>query len=200
MSAEAAAPSFAAAGCNDRSMAPDAGSRPHTPLIPFTYFHVLLSLAGIFTGFVAVSGMISGKAFGGWIAAFLATTVATSVTGFLFPFHEFLPSHGVGIVSLVALALAVYALYAARLAGAWRRIFVVTAVMALYLNVFVFIVQAFMKVPALKAIAPRQNEPPFVVAQVVNLALFVALAVAAARNFRAPSGGAGGAPSVAADK
>jgi len=156
------------------------------PMTPLTYFHVLLSLVGIASGFVAVFGMVSGRQLGSWTAVFLASTAATSVTGFLFPFHEFLPSHGVGIASLIVLAFAAYALYAARLAGTWRRTFVVTAVAALYLNMFVFIVQAFQKVPALKAVAPKQSEPPFLFAQVVILVLFVGFGVAASHGFKAP--------------
>ncbi len=106
------------------------------------------------------------------------------MTGFGFPFHRFLPSHGVGIISLVVLAVAIFARYACNLAGAWRRVFVVCAVGALYLNVFVAIVQAFLKVPALKAMAPTQSEPPFLFAQLIAMAVFVVLAIVAAIRFR----------------
>jgi hypothetical protein len=106
------------------------------------------------------------------------------VTGFLFPFHRFLPSHGVGIVSLLVLAVAVLARYAFHLAGAWGRTYAISAMIALYLNVFVLIAQAFQKVPALKAMAPTQSEPPFLVTQLVVMVLFVALTIAAARRFR----------------
>jgi hypothetical protein len=149
-----------------------------------TFVHVVLSLIGIFSGFVVVFGLLTAKRLDGWTALFLVTTVATSVTGFLFPFHKFLPSHGVGIVSLIVLAIAAFARYTRRLAGAWRRTYVITAVIALYLNVFVFIVQAFMKVPVLKAMAPTQSEPPFLVAQLVCMALFVVLGIFAVRRFR----------------
>ncbi len=149
-----------------------------------TFVHVVLSLIGIFSGFVVVFGLLAAKRLDGWTELFLVTTVLTNVTGFFFPFHRFLPSHGVGIVSLIVLALAILARYARRLAGAWRCIYVVTAVIALYLNVFVLIVQAFQKVPALKAMAPTQSEPPFLVAQLVILALFVVLGIAAAIRFR----------------
>jgi hypothetical protein len=115
----------------------------------FTFVHVLLSLIGIFSGFVVVFGMLAAKHLDGWTALFLVTTVLTSVTGFLFPFHKFLPSHGVGIVSCIVLAFALLGRYAFHLAGAWRRIYVITAVIALYLNVFVLIAQLFQKVPHL---------------------------------------------------
>jgi hypothetical protein len=149
-----------------------------------TFVHVILSLIGIFSGFVAVFGLPSGKRLDGWTALFLTTTVATSVTGFLFPFHRFLPSHAVGIISLVVLALAVVARYGFHLAGAWRRVYAITAVLALYLNVFVLIAQLFQKVPTLKAMAPVQSEPSFLVTQVVVLALFVMLPGGAVVKFR----------------
>jgi len=114
---------------------------------------------------------------------FLVTTVATSVTGFGFPFDHLLPSHKVGIISLLALSVAILARYALQLRGSWRWIYVVSAVIALYLNVFVGVVQSFEKVPALKAMAPTQSEPPFVVSQVVVLVLFIVLAIFAVRRF-----------------
>jgi hypothetical protein len=150
----------------------------------FTFVHVLLSLIGIFSGFVVVFGLLAAKRLDGWTALFLITTVATSVTGFMFPFHKFLPSHGVGIVSLIALGIAIYARYARHLAGGWRRTYVITAVIALYLNVFVLIVQVFQKVPALRAMAPTQSEPPFLGAQICCMALFIVLGIFAASRFR----------------
>jgi hypothetical protein len=150
----------------------------------FDFVHVLLSLIGVFSGFVVVFGLLGGKRLDGWTALFLVATVLTSVTGFFFPFHKFLPSHAVGIVSLIVLAIAIFARYVRELAGAWRGIYVVSAVIALYLNVFVLIAQAFQKVPALKAQAPTQSEPPFLIAQLVCLALFVVLAIGAAIKFR----------------
>jgi hypothetical protein len=149
-----------------------------------TFVHVVLSLIGIFSGFVVVFGLFAAKRLDGWTALFLVTTALTSVTGFFFPFHHFLPSHALGIISLIALAVAIPARYSFHLAGAWRRIYVVSAMIALYLNVFVLIAQAFMKVPALKAMAPTQSEPPFLVAQLVCLVLFVVLAIFAAIKFR----------------
>src|SRR5712692_2177778 len=153
-------------------------------LTTFTLVHVVLSLVGIGSGFVIVFGLLTAKLLDGWTALFLASTVLTSVTGFLFPFHRFLPSHGVGIVSLIVLALAIFARYARNLAGAWRRTYAITSVIALYLNVFVLIAQLFMKVPALKAMAPTQSEPPFLVAQLVVMALFVVIGIFAAIRFR----------------
>ena len=150
----------------------------------FTFVHVLLSLIGIFSGFVVVFGLLVAKRLDGWTTLFLASTVLTSVTGFLFPFHGFLPSHGVGILSLIALAIAIFARYGRHLTGLWRRTYAITAVIALYLNVFVLIVQLFQKVPALKAIAPTQSEAPFKVTQLVALVLFVVLGGSAAIRFR----------------
>jgi hypothetical protein len=153
-------------------------------LATYTLIHVLISLVGIGSGLVVLFGLISGKSLDGWTALFLATTVATSVTGYGFPFHQLLPSHIVGAISLVVLAVAIAARYAWHLRGAWRRVYVICALLALYLNVFVGVVQAFLKVPALKALAPQQTEPPFVVSQAIVLVLFVALAIVAAIRFR----------------
>ena len=150
----------------------------------FTFVHVMLSLIGIFSGFVVVFGLLAGKRLDGWTALFLVSTVATSGTGFLFPFHRFLPSHGVGILSLLVLGIAILARYPFHLSGAWRRIYAATAVISLYLNVFVLIAQAFQKVPGLKAMAPTQSEPPFFVTQAVALAVFVLLGLGAAIRFR----------------
>jgi hypothetical protein len=129
-------------------------------------------------------GLLTAKRLNGWTALFLATTVATSVTGFGFPFDHLLPSHKVGIISLVVLAIAILARYPLHLAGAWRRIYVISAAIALYLNVFVLVVQAFEKVPALRAMAPKQNEPTFLVAQLLVVAIFVVLTIVAAKRFR----------------
>jgi hypothetical protein len=151
----------------------------------FTLFHVAISLVGIFSGMVVAFGFLTARRFDGWTAIFLATTVATSVTGFLFPVHHFMPSHGVGIVSLLVLPVAIFARYRGHLDGAWRWIYVVSAMLALYLNVFVLVVQAFLKVPALKSIAPTQAEAPFKLAQLVVLVGFVGITVAAVIRFRA---------------
>jgi hypothetical protein len=150
----------------------------------FTQVHVAISLVAIASGLVVLLGMLTARRLDHWTSFFLLTTVATSVTGFFFPFHGFTPAIGVGIISLVLLAIAIFARYARHLAGVARWIYVVTAVLALYLNVFVLIVQSFQKIPALKAMAPTQTEPPFLVAQAVALGLFVVLMIVAAIRFR----------------
>ena len=153
-------------------------------LSPFTKLHVVISLIGIVSGLVVMFGLLAGQKLNRWTALFLISTVATSVTGFFFPFHGVTPAIVVGIISLVLLAVATVARYARHLAGAWRWIYVVTAMISLYLNVFVLVVQLFQKVPALKALAPTQSEPPFAVTQLVVLALFVLLTIIAAIKFR----------------
>lgn len=150
----------------------------------FTAVHVLISLIGIGSGLIVLYGMLSSRALPRWTALFLASTIATSVTGFGFPFDHLLPSHKVGILSLALLALALAALYGARLAGGWRAAYVICAVASLYLNVFVLVVQLFEKVPALRGLAPTQKEPPFLVAQLVVLLIFVVLGVRAVKRFR----------------
>ena len=139
--------------------------------------HVGLSLIGIVTGLVVLVDLLQGRMRSGWTAAFLATTVLTSVTGFPLPPFGFDPPRAVGVLSLVLLALAIAALYLFHLSGLWRRVYVITAIAALYLNVFVAVVQAFQKVPALHALAPTQSEPPFAVAQLVVLVLMVSFVV-----------------------
>jgi hypothetical protein len=154
-----------------------------TSLAVFTLFHVALSLVGILAGFFVVFELISAKQSKSWTSTFLVTTAATSVTGFLFPFHKFLPSHVVGIVSILVLAVTIPALYVFHLAGAWRRVYVIGAVIALYLNVFVLIAQFFMKIPALKVLAPTQSEPPFLGTQIVVMLIFIVLGVLATKRF-----------------
>ncbi len=153
-------------------------------LSAFTLFHVALSLAGIFSGLVVVYGLLTSKRLDGWTAVFLTTTAATSVTGFLFPVHGFLPAHAFGILSLILLTFATLARYRFRLVGGWRKTYVVTAVIALYLNVFVLVVQSFQKVPPLHSLAPTQSELPFQLTQLVVLILFTAVAIRAAMKFR----------------
>jgi hypothetical protein len=145
----------------------------------FTQFHVLISLLGIVAGFVVIFGMLTGDPMDGWTAFFVATTVATSLTGFLFPFKKLLPSHVVGVISLVVLGVAIYARYGAHSAGAYARIYVVSAVLAQYLNFFVLVVQSFQKVPALKSFAPTQTETPFKIAQGVALLAFIGIGLKA---------------------
>ena len=149
----------------------------------YTSLHVLISLIGIGSGLVVMWGFLTAKRLGGITAIFLTTTVLTSVTGFGFPFTHLLPSHIVGILSLVLLAVAIPALYVCHLVGSWRWIYVVTASIALYLNVFVLIAQAFMKVPALHALAPTGKEPPFLIAQLRVMLIFVVLTILAVKKF-----------------
>jgi hypothetical protein len=151
----------------------------------FTLIHVLLSLVGIASGLIVVLGMLAAKRLDGLTALFLATTVLTSVTGFFFPYRGFKPSYAVGVLSMIALAIAIFARYSRRMAGPWLRTYAITSVIALYFNVFVLIVQLFEKVPALKAMAPTQSEPPFKFTHLVVLVLFIALGIGAARRFRA---------------
>jgi hypothetical protein len=150
----------------------------------FTLVHVVISLVGIASGLVVLLGMLAAKRLDGWTALFLATTVLTSVTGFFFPADRLLPSHIVGIISLVLLAFATFALYGRHLSGVWRPIYTVTATLALYLNAFVLIVQSFLKVPLLKAWAPTQTEPAFLVAQGAAFLLFLVLTVLTTAKFR----------------
>ena len=150
----------------------------------FLEFHVALSLIGIVSGFVVVFGMIGSKTCPGWTKVFLWTTLATSVTGFFFPIHGITPALATGIISVVVLAFTFYALYGKKLFGGWRTVYVVTAVIAQYLNFFVLIVQSFLKIPALHALAPTQKEPPFAIAQGLGLLLFIVLGVLAAKRFR----------------
>ena len=152
-------------------------------LSAFTRLHVVLSLIGLLAGLVVVLAMLADKRLPGWTVLFLASTALTSLTGFLFPFSHLLPSHVVGLVSLLVLAIAALALYAFRLAGAWRSLFIVSAILALYLNVFVAVVQAFQKLAFLQPLAPTQAEPPVVVAQLAVLGIFIALGVLALRSF-----------------
>jgi hypothetical protein len=150
----------------------------------YTFIHVLLSVVGIGTGFVVIYGLLVGKRLAGWTGVFLATTIATSVTGFGFPEHKLTPAHVFGIISLLVLAVTVPALYHYRLAGAWRSIYVVGSALALYLNVFVLVVQAFRRVPWLKELAPTQSEPPFLIAQLAVLAFFIVLTIRGVKRFR----------------
>jgi len=153
-------------------------------LATFTVVHVLISLAGIGAGFVVVYGMLAGKRLDNWTAVFLAATAATSVTGFFFPFHGFKPSYVVGILSLLFLAVAIFARYSRQMAGHWRLAYVIPSIVAVYFNVFVLVVQLFEKVPVLKALAPTQTEETFKLSQLVVLAAFIGLGIAASIRFR----------------
>ncbi len=149
----------------------------------FTLIHVLISLAGIASGLVVMYGFLSNKRLDGWTAVFLTTTALTSLTGFLFPFMGATPAIKLGIISLVVLAITIVTRYPLHLA--WRKTYVITACAALYFNVFVLMVQSFEKVPQLKAIAPTQKEPPFAIAQIAVLVLFVVLTTFAVKRFHA---------------
>jgi hypothetical protein len=150
----------------------------------FTWVHTALSVAALIAGLIVVIGLFSSKTLGGWTAICLATAIATSATGFGFPFQSFGASHWIGVISLVVLVLAVLARYVLHYAGAWRWLYAVCTVVAFYFLVFVLIAQAFKKVPALAALAPTLSEPPFTIAQVAVLVIFVVIAVATARKFR----------------
>ena len=155
-------------------------------LANFTFLHVIISLIAIVTGLIEMFGLLGSKQMPGLTAIFLLTTILTSATGFLFPFTQLLPSHMVGILSLVLLAIACIALYGMRLAGVWRPVYVVTAMISLYLNVFVLVIQSFLKVPALHALAPSVPPagPVFAVVQGVVLVFFVLVIIGAWRRFR----------------
>ena len=146
----------------------------------FTKLHVAISLIGIVSGLVVLYGMLGAT---GWTALFLATTVLTSVTGFMFPATTVTPAAIFGAISLAVLAVALLALYVFQANGAWRWIYVVTALFALYLNVFVLVVQAFQKIAFLHSLAPNGSEPPFLVAQTIVLLTFLWLGFGAVRKF-----------------
>jgi hypothetical protein len=148
----------------------------------FTQLHVLISLIGIVTGIVVLFAMLKGHHARTWAMVFLVTTIATSVTGFMFH-SKFGPPHVIGVISLVILAVALIALYGYKLAGPWRWIYVVSAAIALYLNIFVAVVQTFQKVSFFHSLAPTQAEPPFAIAQGIVLLAFIALGIVAARRF-----------------
>jgi len=150
-----------------------------------TLFHVVISLIGLVAGFIVLFSFIVSKPMMWWTAVFLWATLATSLTGFLIPVHRFLPSHAVGILSIVVLGFAFLAQYGFHLSGIWQRVFVIASTIALYFNSFVTIVQCFKHIPALHALAPTQSEPPFLATQLIFLLLFIVLGVTATRRFRA---------------
>jgi len=149
----------------------------------YTIIHTLISLVAIFSGLVVVLGLLGSKRLDGWTKWFLITAVATTVTGFFFPFHGFTPAIGLGIISLPLLALTIFARYPKHLAGPWRWIYVIGAVICLYFNLFVAVVQAFEKIPALHALAPTQTEPPFKLTQLIVLLGSAVLAIVAVVRF-----------------
>ncbi len=153
-------------------------------LTAFAWFHTILSLIAIVAGFPAMAGLKRGGVTPMWTELFLATAVATNVTGFMFPLHQILPSHIIGGLSLVVLALALVALYQQKLAGSWRTVYAVNVVIAQYFLIFVLIAQAFNKVFALQRLAPTQSEPPFAIAQAILLAAFVYVGWQAVKGFK----------------
>jgi hypothetical protein len=162
-------------------------------LLTFTALHVVISLIGIGSGFLIVGGLLKNKRFDGATAIFLATTVLTSLTGYLFPFTHLLPSQIVGAISLVALAIALYARYGRQMGRSWRSTYVITAMISLYLNVFVLVVQSFLKVPSLHVLAPNGKEPPFVITQLIVMVIFIALTVMGVKKFH-PGGSTSAEP------
>lgn len=153
-------------------------------LATYTLIHVIISLIGIGSGLIVLFGMFGSKRLDGMTALFLSTTVLTSLTGFGFPFEHVTPGIILGILSLLVLALTIPARYSFHMAGRWRAIYVITAIIALYFNCFVLIAQSFLKIPALHALAPKGNEPPFAIAQGILLVLFIAAGVLAVKKFR----------------
>ncbi len=154
-------------------------------LATYTAVHVILSLIGIASGLIVLAGLLRGRLLTMWNGLFLITTVLTSVTGFGFPYTKVTPGIILGILSLIFLAIAIFALYGRRLNGFWRRTYVLTAMIALYFHVFVLVAQVFEHVPAFHAVAPTQTEGPFKIAQLLLLVVFAVLIGAAARRFRA---------------
>jgi hypothetical protein len=159
----------------------------------FTLLHVVISLVAIAAGFVVMFGLLGSNRMSGMTALFLAMTIVTTATGFLFPFRKLFPSHMIGMLSLPLLAIAVFALYGQRLSGAWRWIYVVTAMLSLYLNVFILVIQSFLTIPALRALAPDLPlaQPPFIITQVIVLLFFILVIVGAVRRFRPTVGNEG---------
>jgi hypothetical protein len=149
----------------------------------FTTIHVFISLAGIASGLIVMYGLVNNRRLDSWTAVFLITTALTSITGFIFPFKGVTPGIVIGILSMLVLAVASLVRYPLRLS--WPKTYVIASGLALYFNVFVLIVQSFEKVPTLHALAPTQKEPPFAIAQLVVLALFIRLTWQAVKKFRA---------------
>src|SRR6202051_1913875 len=155
-------------------------------LSAFTALHVIISLIGIVSGLIVMFGLLGSNRMAGMTALFLLTTILTNATGFLFPFEKLLPSHIIAALSLVLLAIACIALYGMKLSGAWRWIYVVTALLSLYFNVFVLVIQSFLKIPALTAVAPGNppSGPVFAVVQGIVLVFFILMIIGAIRRFR----------------
>jgi len=158
-------------------------------LSTFVTLHVIISLIGIVAGIIVMFGMLGSNRMPGLTAIFLLFTILTSATGFLIPplvSEKLLPSHIIGALSLVLLAVACFALYGQKLSGGWRWIYVLTALISLYFNVFVLVIQSFLKVPALHALAPSvpPSEPPFAIVQGIVLVFFIIVIIGAIRRYR----------------
>ena len=158
-------------------------------VMQFTYLHVFLSVVGLGAGVFVVLGFFSSKNFSILTTAFLVSTFLTSLSGFLFPFHGVTPAIVLGIVSLIVLFVAIYALYSRKLAGDWRATYVITASVALYFNFFVLVAQAFDKVHVLHSIAPSQTSPGFGLTQLGVLVLFILITIRSVKKFH-PAGAA----------
>ena len=152
------------------------------PVLVFA--HVLISLLGIGSGFVILAGFLDGRRLDGANAFFLVTTILTSLSGFILPAHKILPSQILGVLSLIALAIACVARYAKKMQGGWQRTYVITAMISFYFNAFVLVAQSFLKVPSLHALAPHGSEPPFAIAQAIVLVAFAVCTVLAVKRFR----------------
>ncbi|WP_010584999.1 hypothetical protein [Schlesneria paludicola] len=151
---------------------------------PLVFVHVIISLFGIVSGFVVVSGFLTGKRSNGWTAFFLTTTIATSLSGFLLPADRFMPSHAVGILSLITLSLAVFGRYLEKVRGRWNDTFVVNSLISQYFNVFVLVTQLFQKVPSLRELAPTQSELPFVATHLFVLSAFIVVGIKSVQRLR----------------
>jgi hypothetical protein len=156
-------------------------------LPPLVLMHTLISLAGIVTGFIVMKGMLTNDRMDTMTGWFLGATILTSATGFILPATKIMPSHIVGVISLVILAIACYALFSKHRAGGWRVTWLFTAIMAQWLNCFVLVAQLFLKVPVLHELAPEGTEPPFAIAQGVLLLAFIAAGILSLKRFR-PAG------------
>jgi hypothetical protein len=157
-------------------------------LSTFVLVHVIISLVGIAAGFIVMFGMLGSNRMPGWTAIFLLLTILTSATGFLIPplvSDKLLPSHIIGALSLLLLAIACFSLYGQKLSGSWRWIYVLAALLAQYFNVFVLVIQSFLKVGPLHALAPSvpPSEPPFAIAQGIVLVFFIIVIIGAIRRF-----------------
>jgi hypothetical protein len=149
----------------------------------YTLLHVVISVIGICSGLIVMYGFLRNQRWDGLNAIFLITTVLTSVGGFGFPFEHILPSNIIAIISLVVLAIAIPARYVFHMAGAWRRIYIISSAIALYFNCFVLVFQAFLKQPALHALAPQGKEPPFLIAQITVMIIFIVWTIFAVKKF-----------------